>query len=302
MTSPPDATSNAANRFRSVMLTVGVLAAVGALAGVSECAREQAHRERAAWPPEADTRYLPPSEAIRLASLGHRELAADLLAARTNIYFGSQMETKGEQQWLEWYLNAVVDLDPRFEPIYSRGAAMLTYSTKELKPDKVLSAVALLGRGIEAYPDSWDLYFQLGFNLYYELPQLAPKDPRVDGWKRQGVEALRKAALFSDVPSWLPSLVAKMLTEEGEQEMAIKHLERVYAATSDEEARQQIQAKLLRLMGAQYARRFEARAKHLERVVQTRYPYAPEAFSLLVGRRLSPYAPLADTLTDPADR
>lgn len=290
-----------AQRTRGVLATLLVLLLLAVLAVAAEWARGRAMQKRASWPAEADNRYLPPSKALKIASLGHHELAADLVAARTNIYFGQQMETKGEHQWLNWYLNAVVDLDPHFEPIYLRGAAMLTYSRGEVKPENLLASADLIRRGLEAFPSSWELHFQLGFNLYFELPQALPRDPRVERWRKEGLQMFRQATLLEDVPPWLPTLVAGMLTKEGEEELAIKHLEQVYAVTSDPEARANIEARLNRLKGEQHARSFAKRARHLARVVETRYPYAPEAFSLLVGRKFEPYQPIGNVFSDPAD-
>ncbi len=300
MSLQPETTSRS-KRGKGVLLTIGLLSLMAALAAGAEWARRKAFAERATWPAEADTRYLPPSEALRVASLGHHELAADLVAARTNIYFGEQMETKGPQLWLKWYLNTVVDLDPHFEPIYLRGASMLTYGMGEVRGDNIVAATQLLRRGLEAFPNSWDLYFQLGFNLYFELPQFLKGDERIAGWRKEGIEMLRKATLFDDAPPWMANLVAGMLTKDGHQELAIKHLEQIYAVTSDPEARANIEGKMNQLQGEHYAATFAKRAKRLERVVQTRFPYAPEAFSLLVGQRFEPYAPLNQVLADPAD-
>lgn len=290
------------NRTQQWVLNSVILCLVVAVALGAEWARTRATTARATWPAEVDTLYLPPARAIRVASLGHHELMADLLAARANIYFGDQLEKKGLQRWMSWYLNAVVDLDPYFQPVYMRGAVMLTYSTSKVTTQNVFLANDLLRRGLTRFPSSWELYYQLGFNLYYELPgTVAANDPRRRAWRKEGVEALRKAALFDEVPPWLPGLVGRMLSESGERELAIKHLERVYATTSDEEAREHIKSKLQRLLGEHYGRSFEAEAKRLKRLTQTRFPYASEAFSLIVGRRFRPYAPLAEVLTDPAN-
>ena len=271
-------------------------------APVIENMRTRATQARAKWPAEVDTLYLPPAGVLRLGSLGHHELVADLLAARANIYFGDQVEHRGEQRWMAWYLNSIVQLDPYFEPVYLRGAAMLTYSTSKVKLANALAATDLLRRGAAVFPESWELHFQLGFNLYYELPgTVDAKDPRRIGWRKEGIEALRKATLFDQVPPWLPSLVAGMLSERGEREMAIKHIERVYAITSDEETRASIQAKLNRLLGEHYAHSFAAEAKRLQRIRETRFPYATEAFSVIMGRRFRAYAPLKEVLVDPAD-
>ncbi|MDX2021297.1 MAG: hypothetical protein SF187_13740 [Deltaproteobacteria bacterium] len=278
------------------------LVAVAIMAGTAEWARQRATRARSAWPAEADILYLPPAKALKVASLGHHELLADLLAARANIYFGDQVEKKGQHRWLAWYLNAVVELDPYFEPLYRRGAVMLMYSTSKVTFENVEAATTLLRRGLKIFPGSWELYFQLGFNLYYEMPGVVPADDkRIPGWKKEGIEALRHATLFDEVPPWYPTLVAGMLSKQGEREMAIKHLEQTYAATSDEETRANISAQLKRLIGEQFVSSFALQAAKLKIITSTRFPYAPEAFSLLTGRRFAPYARLRNTLVDPAD-
>jgi len=283
------------------LVGVVLVLVISAVALGSEWARLRITKARSSWPPEVDALYLPPATAMRLASMGHREVVADLLAARVNIYFGDQLSQKGAHRWMSWYLNAITDLDPYFEPIYKRGAVMLTYSTSKMTTANVLTANKLLERGIAFFPESWELYFQLGFNLAYELPAtVSADDPRRIPWRKEGLEALRKATLFDDVPMWLPNLVAGMLSKSGEREMAIKHLERIYATTSDEETRAQIKEKLNQLLGEHYARSFETQAKLLRRIRATRFPYAPEAFSIIMGRRFRPYSPLEEVLVDPA--
>ena len=69
---------------------------------------------RGLWPPEADTFYLPPSNVLRIASFGHTELGADLIHARANVYFGTQLHARMPTKWLGQYLHAAIDLDPQF--------------------------------------------------------------------------------------------------------------------------------------------------------------------------------------------
>jgi hypothetical protein len=287
----------------SLLAGLALLICVCVLAAAADWARARVNAARATWPAEVDMLYLPSPVALRLASMGHHEMVADLLAARTNIYFGDQISLKGEQRWLSWYVNSILDLDPYFEPLYLRGAVMLVYSTRDMSINNLLDANKILERGIVIFPTSWELYFQLGFHLAYEMPPLvAANDPRKPLWRKAGTEALRKAAIFDNVPSWLPVLVAGMMTESGERELAIKHLERVYASTADEQTRLEIQGQLNKLVGAQYALGFEENAKKFKKMVASRFPYAPEAFSVVSGRRFTPFASLEDVLTDPANR
>ena len=240
------------------------------------------------WPPEADTFYLPRSKIIKLASLGHNELAADLIHARANVYFGSQMHARLPTKWLAQYLYTAIDLDPQFRRLYLAGSAMLIYNGQRIVPDVVLAANTVLERGRQAFPFDWEIPFQLGFNLLYELPNdAAPDDPRIPGWRQQGVEILGQAALFEDAPPYIPNLVARMLTRQGSQDLAIHHLEQAYAVATSEEARKQVQGKLAMLLGRQAVEDMAERRQEFQSLVDSRYPDFSEAFSLIIGPRIT---------------
>jgi hypothetical protein len=257
-------------------------------AAVATLARGRTLTLRSAWPPEADVLYLPSSSTLRHMALGHSELAADLLAVRTNVYFGTQLAQKGGQLWLARYLDAAVDLDPWFKQLYPIGAAMLIYNGRAISVEAVEGANALLRRGLEVFPDDWDLWFQVGFNESFELPKLVGRDdPRIPAWRQKGLEAMQRATTLPDVPHWLPSLAARMLTKQGQDDLAIKHLERAFAATSHPETQAQILAKLRVLHAAQVTHRLSAEREDFEARVREGFDYTPEAFNVLVGPRLT---------------
>jgi hypothetical protein len=263
-----------------------VAVALAALGAGAAAALEQASALRATWPPEADTFYVPTANTLRLLSLGHHELAADLVAARGNVYFGTQILSSGEQRWLARYVETAVDLDPYFHRLYLSGAAMILYNGRTIGLDMVQESTRLLERGVKMFPLDWELKFQVGFNYLFELPKLVSADDRrVPEWRQRGVEALRQAALFEGIPDWLPNLVARMLTKSGSADLAIRHLEQAYAVAASEEARAQIRFKLVQLKGQQFSRQLEEEHARFEQLIKARYPYAPEAFSVITPRR-----------------
>lgn len=246
----------------------------------------RANRLRQSWPAEADTYYLPPAGALKVASLGHSELMANLIHARANVYFGTQIHARVPTKWLASYLRVAMDLDPKFERLYLAGAAMLIYNGQKISPDMVLSAIAVLERGAAAFPFNWEFPFQLGFNFLFELPQDAGEDDaRVPGWRQQGVDWLRQAALYQEVPYYLPNLVARMLTRQGADDLAIRHLEQAYAVASSAEARAQIRDKLITLHAERASAELEDNLATFRRMIAARFPYAPEAFALVAGER-----------------
>jgi hypothetical protein len=270
----------------SLAVRGGLGLALAGLALATGLSLRQASALRGTWPPEADNYYLPSSNTLRLASLGHHELAADMVAARGNVYFGTQILGKGAQRWLSQYINTAVDLDPYFHRLYVSGAAMILYNGQTITVETAQAATDVLERGVAAFPLDWEIKFQRGFNLLFELPKLVgPDDPRVPVWRQRGVEEMRQAALFEGIPDWLPNLVARMLTKSGGEEMAIRHLEQAYAVAASEEARTQISFKLMQLRGQQFSRQLEEERRKFEQMVKGRYPYAPDAFSVIAPRR-----------------
>jgi hypothetical protein len=265
-----------------------------ALSTVALLCQSRANALHELWPPEADTFYLPPSRILQLASLGHSELAADLIHSRANVYFGTQLHARLPTKWLAQYLHTAIDLDPEFRRLYLAGAAMLIYNGQRIVPDMVLAANTVLERGRQAFPFDWEIPFQLGFNLLYELPNDAsPDDPRIPGWRQQGVEILRQAALFEGVPYFIPNLVARVLTKQGSQDLAVRHLEQAYAVATSEEARTQIRYKLAQLRGRQVAEDLAGKQREFQSLVDGRYPDFPEAFSLVIGPRITSSSILA---------
>jgi hypothetical protein len=193
----------------------------------------------------------------------------------------------GESRWLERYLTTALDLDPSFHGLYRRGATMLVYTGQKFSIDALLAADRILTRGTRAFPSDWEMWFQLGFNLLFEMPPLVGEDdPRVPAWRQRGVEALRQATLLDGVPPWLPNLAAQMLTKQGGEELALRHLEQSYAVSNDEATREQIRRKLGSLRGPTIAAALEREAAELQKLVDERYPYAPEAYSLIAGPRM----------------
>ncbi len=244
---------------------------------------------RATWPVEADLAYLPPSAMLRRLALGHTELAADLIAARANVYYGSQLVSKAPLRHLERFYQTIADLDPRFHRIYLSGSTLFVYNGRPINVDGILAANRLLMRGIAIFPTDSELVLQLGFNEFHELPQIAgEKDPRVPVWRQHGIEMLRQAAQFDDIPPWLPNLVARLLTKHGTTDLAIRHLEQSYAATSNAQTREQIRLKLTELRASTRGDQMLEGQKAYEELLSKGYPYAPESMTIITGPKRKP--------------
>jgi hypothetical protein len=231
----------ASQNARRGMTAAGVLLLLVALV----FAQDAANRRRAAFPAAADVLYLPQPSALHALALGHDELAADLVFVRGLVYFGSQLEEKGEYRWLENYLDTITQLDPRWKTPFRWAGVATMYNGKPITNKMVMLSNHFLERGVRQFPDDWELPFMLGCNYLFELHTDDPKQR--DEWRKVGGEWVRHAAIVGGAPSWVPLLAATIMRQEGQEEAAVRHLEEVYVSTQDERTRQQVRNQLVAL-------------------------------------------------------
>ena len=190
---------------------------------------------------------LPPAKILRASTLGYNELAADMIWIRAINYFTSQLFEKKEMMHMKRYLDTIIALDSQFKEVYIFGPAMLLSmkGTSKHTDAEVLAAIELLGRGVKAFPDDWTFPKMLGSYYLFELK--GENKAQKDGYQREGAEWIQRAALLGAKHEWLTSLAAKVLTEQGQRELAIRHLQEMYMATQSEKVRFEIRMRLMAL-------------------------------------------------------
>jgi tetratricopeptide (TPR) repeat protein len=118
---------------------------------------------------ERDDILLRSGKLMKLMSLEYAPLMADIYWTRVVQYYGnkhSQGKTNLELLWP--LLDITTTLDPNLLVAYRFGAVFLAQAAPAGagRPDL---AVELIKRGIEANPDYWRLYEDLGFVYYFDL-------------------------------------------------------------------------------------------------------------------------------------
>ena len=108
--------------------------------------------------PLAELAYYPSGQALRPASLGHAETAADLAWLRAVQYYGEHRQTDVRFVQLEHVFNVLTSLAPRFEGPYVFGAFALAQEGHDFP-----AAHRLMLKGIAANPRSGRLAFEFGF-------------------------------------------------------------------------------------------------------------------------------------------
>lgn len=172
--------------------------------------------------------YLPDGEALELMSFGYRNVLADVLWFNTINYFGKHYHTDQDYRWLAHMCDLVVRLDPEAFHVYEFGSTMLGWEMNQ--PRK---AIALLDRGIEAFPDSWRLYYLRGFTYMFFLkdPERAQAD-FITASKKPGAHYITAR------------LAAKGLATQDDPETAIAFLNDMLETTEDPSARRALEHRL----------------------------------------------------------
>jgi hypothetical protein len=115
-------------------------------------------------PPFEELAYYPSGQALRPATFGHAETAADLAWLRAVQYYGEHRQTDLRFMKLEHVFDVLTSLAPRFQSPYVFGAFALAQEGHDFP-----AAERLLLKGIAANPRSGRLAFEMGF-LYYVRP------------------------------------------------------------------------------------------------------------------------------------
>jgi hypothetical protein len=262
---------------RRGMTAVGVLLLLAGLVVTQDAAIGR----RARFPAAEDVLYLPQPSALHAMSLGHDELAADLVLIRGLVYFGTQLEQKGEYRWLENYLDTITQLDPRWKTPFRWAGTATMYNGRPITNAAVMMSNHFLERGAQQFPDDWELPFMLGSNYLFEMKTDDAKQR--DEWRRIGGEWIRHSAIVGGAPSWVPLLAATIMREEGREEAAVRHLEEVYVSTQDDKTRTQVRNLLVSLHAKIDIAREERERKTFETAWKATLPYAPADLFVAVG-------------------
>jgi tetratricopeptide (TPR) repeat protein len=105
--------------------------------------------------------YLPSGQFIEQASLGYRDLAADVLWFKMVQYYGGYRMGENDIALFAHLVDVITDLDPQFVYAYVFGALIIAQDLGQFK-----QGIAFLEKGVRNNPDDWWLPFELGF-LHY---------------------------------------------------------------------------------------------------------------------------------------
>ncbi|MBI4401197.1 MAG: hypothetical protein HY581_06160 [Nitrospirae bacterium] len=207
----------------SLLLALGG-AAIGLLTVVE--------RQRPAKVRAAELSYLPNGEYLKVAVLGYRQLAADVIWLQAVQHFGNREETTEGYLWAYHAADVVTDLDPKFVAVYQAAGAILG-----VWAGRPRESIALLTKGMRHNPEVWQLPFFVGYDYFYEL-----HDPVM------AAQYFRIASELPGSPAYLPKLAARMTVEAGDPDAALEFLQRLSQQLQDERLRESLAQRMKEVM------------------------------------------------------
>jgi len=241
------------------VVTCGLLLALGGAAVGMLAVVDRQH------PPTARAEallYLPRGEYLRVAVLGYRQIAADLIWIKAVQHFGKREQTTEGYLWAYHAVDVLTDLDPKFSYAYLTGGTILG-----VWANLVQESITLLTKGMRHNPDVWQLPFFVGYDYFYELRDYA-----------SAAIYFRIAAGLPGAPEYLPRLAARMTAEAGDPEAALEFLERLYEQMKDDRSRAAIEKRIKEIMAERDIRILEKAVREY----QSRFNKLPGALGDLV--------------------
>lgn len=231
-------------------------------------------RTELARPGAVEASYVPPPAILRVLSLGHEQLVADMLFIRTFSYFIDHLFGDRTYDWLRTYIDTLIALDPYNPAVYRWASQVVKYGQTITQEDIELS-IHYSEMGAERFPNDWRFWLDIGFNYMVE-------------WRKGGAaerERMRDKALdYFAVASALPgsrldaSYLTALFAQRDDRKMALFHAYQRYYDASDRE-REELLGWIQRLEADES---FEDLSRQ-ERLWKEQLPFVELSFFAFIG-------------------
>lgn len=278
-----------------MLRAAAVLAALASILG-ARALGAHANQTRATWPKAIDLPFAPSPGSAPYASLGYREMLADLLWIRAVGYVGGDDDRAAGTRAL---VEAIVALDPRFERVYPFTGAALSAMGTEPSTDDLLASIRLLERGMREFPENCKLPLLAGQVYTVELESDDPE--QVARWQLEGARYLERAVRIQGCPKDVATVAAHLRTKLGQRDKAVRDLRELILYTDDRVQREKLIAKLAEIEegdAAAIAYELAIEKQRFEAAWLANRPEVPPTMYLLLGPPLSPSFRLEDLAVD----
>jgi hypothetical protein len=183
--------------------------------------------QRGALHQERDEMVLRSGRLVRAMSLEYAPLMADIYWTRVVQYYGDKHQRHDPNFELLWpLLDLTTTLDPNLVVAYRFGSTFLSEPSPRGAGHPELG-IALLKRGIQANPDYWRFYEDLGFIYYFELKDYP-----------QASAAFAEGSRHPDAQIWMKIMAAKIAAEGDSLSTSIFLWNEVYQTTKDPQVKE----------------------------------------------------------------
>ena len=222
---------------RTKTLALGLVVVIG-----MSCAALLVRRIDTLRPPDdpnaIDEKLYLDGKTARRISLGFNGLAADWYWMRSLQYVGRKVINDHDVpidnlgllnlKLLAPLLDTATTLDPEFLDPYEYAAIVLPAIN-------VNDAIRITKKGIDANPNAWPLYHQLGYIYWQQHDYQAAS------------EMYGRGAQIEGAPPWMEAMKAKMAADGGSRATAREIYTRMYEQSADEKVRDMTRRRLLQL-------------------------------------------------------
>lgn len=217
---------------------------------------------------------LPNKAALKWMSLGHEETLADLIWIRALQY----NNLKNEAQLAESFADAIIELDPDFEPVY-RWVAVKAVFSDNISAAAVQRAIDYLTLGAERFPEKSYYHYNIATNyMSYYPSENAEEDAEL---RKKAIYHLQQAMQKPDAEPMISMLISGLLNRD-ESSAKIKFLQQAVLTENDPQTKRYLQTRLVLLSDNQSAPLLMLNAKR-DQWQQEHHPYLPIMLDYLVS-------------------
>jgi tetratricopeptide (TPR) repeat protein len=216
---------------------------------------------------ERDDVLLRSGKLVKMMSLEYAPLMADIYWTRVVQYYGNKhMRGQANLDLLWPLLDVTTTLDPNLIVAYRFGAMFLSQAAPAGagRPDH---AVELIRRGIQANPDYWRLYEDLGFVYYFDVKDY-----------EKASEAFLEGSKKPNAQVWMKIMAAKIAAEGESFSTSMFLWKDIYESSSDPMIKKNALLRLKLLKAKEDCKQLDALADEFEK----RSGRRPERMSDLV--------------------
>ncbi len=232
----------------------------------------------------AEVLYVPDIRMMRLVFLGYDQAAADVIWVRTLEYFANHFEGDRQYQWLEYFLDQIIALDPAFQKVYHWAGTNVLYG-RRFTNENVMLSNRFYEMALENDPSDFEAAYRLGINYFIELK--SPDEEERKRWQEKGLAYLELAAANRGAPDRLKQLVAGISTSLGKQQLALQYLVDLYLTATDPQLKETWRQRIAVMRAELGEDATTAAADRFEAGWKATVPYVSPAMFALMGEPAS---------------